>query len=131
MSSLVVVVPLKPGMLERARELLAKGPPFDLAETGFDRHTVHVSNQEIVFVFEGEGRESTLTLPGEDPAIWRAAGAWQECLAGSPRIARKAFSWQRPSEPRGVSFAPTPGPGDSEGGDVYSPVTPETRAPST
>jgi hypothetical protein len=130
MSSLVVVVPIKPGMADRARELLAEGPPFDLAETGFDRHTVHVSNQEIVFVFEGEGPESMLTLPGEDPRIWRAAAAWQECLAGQPRIARRAFAWQRPSEPRGVSFEPTPGPGDSEGGDVYSPVAPEARAPT-
>jgi hypothetical protein len=129
MGSLVVVVPLKPGMVDRARELLAEGPPFDLEETGFDRHTVHVSNQEIVFVFEGEGPDSTLKLPGEKPEVWRAAAAWQDCLAGPPRIARRAFAWQRSSEPRGLSFEPTPGPGDSEGGDVYSPVTPETRAP--
>jgi hypothetical protein len=120
MSSLVVVVPLKPGKVERARELLAQGPPFDLEETGFDRHAVYVTNREIVFVFAG-GVGQTLTLPGEDPNIWRAGEAWQECIAEQPRVARTAFSWERIATPRGVSFEPTPGQGDSEGGDVFPP----------
>ena len=91
MSRLVVVVPLKPGARERAKELLRAGPSH------------------------------TLQLTGEDPAVWRAAGAWQECLAEHPRLASTAFSWTRTAEQEGVSFEPSPGPGDSEGGDVYPP----------
>jgi hypothetical protein len=127
MSSLVVILPLKEGKVERARELLAAGPPFDLEETGFDRHAVYVTNREILFVFEGGMPSATLTLPGEDPQVWHAAAAWQECLAEQPRVARTAFSWERVRTPRGVSFEPTPGQGDSEGGDVYPP-SPESAS---
>ena len=121
MSRLVVVVPLNPGAREQAEELLREGPPFDLEATQFDRHHVFVTDREVLFVFEGEGPSRALQLPGEDPAVWRAAEAWQECMAERPRLASTAFSWVRTAEPEGVCFAPTPGPGDSEGGDVYSP----------
>ena len=120
MGRLVVVAPLREGARERALELLSEGPPFELEGTRFDRHDVHLTDREAIFVFEGPGA-STLELPGEDPALWRAAEAWQECLAGSPRVAKTAFSWERADEPPDVSFAPTPGPGDSEGGDLFSP----------
>jgi hypothetical protein len=119
-SELVVIAPLRPDARERVVELLRQGPPFDLGATGFDRHRVYVTAQEAVFVFEGPG-PATLELPGEDPAVWRAAEAWQECLAGRPRVARTAFSWVRADDPDGVSFESTPGPGDSDGGDVYVP----------
>src|SRR5688572_8842285 len=121
MSYLVVVAPLKAAMVERARELLAEGPPFELEDSVFERHAVHLTDREAVFTFEGEGLPSaTFALSAEDP-IWRAAAAWQECFADRPRIARTTFSWQRVQTPRGVSFEPTPGPGDSEGGDLFSP----------
>jgi hypothetical protein len=119
-SELVVVARLRPGVRERVLELLRQGPPFAVEETAFDRRRVYLTEHEVVFVFEGPG-PPTLELPGEDPAVWRAAEVWQECLAGPPRVARTAFAWTRAEEPDGVSFAPTPGPGDSDGGDVYVP----------
>ena len=121
MSRLVVILPLKPGARPRAEELLRAGPPFELEKTQFERHHVFLTDREVVFVFEGEGASHTLPLPGEDPAVWRAAGAWQECIAEPPRLASTAFSWTRTADQEGVSFEPSPGPGDSEGGDVYSP----------
>lgn len=121
MGRLVVIVPLKEGKQARARELLADGPPFELESTAFDRHAVHLTDHEVVFVFEGEGPSSTLELPGEDPELWRAAEAWSECIAEKPRVARTSFSWERVEGPEGVSFEPTPGAGDSEGGDLYAP----------
>jgi hypothetical protein len=120
-SRLVVIVPLKPGARERADELLREGPPFDLEKTRFDRHHVFLTEREVVFVFEGEGPSNTLHLPGEDPAVWRAAEAWQECMAERPRLAPTVYSWTRTGNPAGMSFEPTAGPGDSEGGDVYPP----------
>lgn len=121
MSNLVVVLPLKKDAHERARALLAKGPPFDLERTGFDRHEVFLTDQEVVFVFEAPGSAATLKLPGEDPSLWRVAAAWQPLMAGRPRKAETAYSWARPEQPEGVSYAPTPGAGDSEGGDVFTP----------
>lgn len=121
MSNLVVVVPLKEGAHERARALLAEGPPFDLERTGFDRHEVFLTDREVVFVFEAPGSSATLKLPGEDPSLWRVAAAWQPLMAGRPRKAETAYSWARPDLPEGVSYASTPGVGDSEGGDVFTP----------
>jgi hypothetical protein len=123
MTHLVVVAPLKPGMAGRARELVAAGPPFDLESTAFVRHAIHLTEREAVFVFEAEGESGALELAGEDPAIWEAAAAWEECFAERPRVARAAFVWERADAPRGVSFEPTPGPGDSDGGDLYPPQT--------
>jgi hypothetical protein len=121
MSRLVVIASLKEGKSDRARELLERGPPFDLDTSRFNRHGVHVTDREVVFVFEGPDSSRALTLPAEDAGIWQAAEAWQECLEGRPRVARTAFFWERVEGPAGVSFAATPGPGDSEGGDVYPP----------
>jgi hypothetical protein len=119
-SRLVIIAPLKADARERALQLLAEGPPFQLEQTRFDRHHVYLTHREAIFVFEGPG-PATLELPGEDPALLRVAEAWNECLAEKPRVARAVFSWERVDGPEGVSFAPTPGPGDSEGGDLYSP----------
>jgi hypothetical protein len=120
-AQLVVVVPLKPGLADRARELLAGGPPFELAETDFRGHAVHMTDGEVIFVFDSSGESATLALPAEDVALWQAAAAWREVMDGKPRVARLAFSWERPEPSGEVFYEPTPGPGDSDGGDLYSP----------
>jgi hypothetical protein len=98
MSRLVVVVPLREGARARARELLDAGPPFELGGTAFDRHDVFLTEREVVFVFEAPGETATLELPADDPKLWKAAAAWRECLAGRPRKAEVAFSWERARE---------------------------------
>jgi hypothetical protein len=47
------------------------------------------------------------------------AAAWEDLVEGPPRIAEDAYSWIRRHVPDDVSFAPTPGPGDSDGGDLF------------
>lgn len=121
MSRLVAVLPLKPGARDRAEALLREGPPFDLEETRVDRHQVFVTDLEVVFVFEGEGPGEPLDLPAGDPAVWKAAADWQACLSAPPRVAVTAYSWERAEDGEGVSFTSTPGPGYSEGGELYSP----------
>jgi hypothetical protein len=121
LTSLVVVVPLKPGSMGKARELLAAGPPFDLEQSAFSRHAVHLTEREVIFVFEGEGDSATLALGAEEPELLQAASAWKELFAERPRIARLAFAWERVDAVEEVFFAPTPGPGDSDGGDLYAP----------
>ena len=49
------------------------------------------------------------------------AAAWRPCLAGAPRIADDAYAWSRSRPEPGVSYAATPGPGDSERGDLFAP----------
>jgi hypothetical protein len=120
-SRLVAVLPLLPGARDRAEALLRQGPPFDLEQTQFDRHQVFLTDREVVFVFEGERPSDAVGLRAADPALWQAAEGWQACLSEPPRMAVTAYSWERTEAEEGVSFRSTPGPGDSEGGDVYSP----------
>lgn len=98
MSLLAVVVPLREGARAKARELLEQGPPFDLDKTRFERHHVFLTDSEVVFVFEAPGQTATLELPAEDPALWRAAAAWRECMAGRPRKAEVALAWERATD---------------------------------
>jgi hypothetical protein len=95
MSKLAVVAPLKPDAYERARELIAEGPPFDLPGSSFERHEVFLTRREVVFVFVGPEvriiREEVIVKP----ELWRAAAAWKDCLAERPRIADEVFSWAR------------------------------------
>lgn len=119
MSWLVVVLPLKEGSRERALALLSAGPPFALEDAPYARHIVFLTHRELVFVFEAPGESVTLQLPGEDLALWQAMDAWGELLADAPRVAQEKFSWTRPPECPGFSYEPTPGPGDSEGGDLF------------
>lgn len=88
-----VVVPLKPGAVERARRLIAEGPPFDPAEAGLQHHHVFVSDREVVFVFDGADVSQTVRRLLSDPRVWRLTAAWSACLAGRPRLAEAAFSW--------------------------------------
>lgn len=76
-------------------ELIEKGPPFSPAETGFERHTVFVSGEHVVFVFEGGKLDRLLRDVAENPTSAGALGEWQALLDGMPSIAREAYSWQR------------------------------------
>jgi hypothetical protein len=118
MSRTVVVVPLLEGSREQAAELLRGGPPFDPEEVGLERHHVFLTDEEAVFVFEAEDLDSTERLIGGG-AFWTAAEAWKDVVAGPPRIGADAYSWLRPAPLGALSFEATPGPGDSDGGDIF------------
>ena len=118
MSRAVVVVPLQEGASRRAAELLRKGPPFDPEEVGLERHHVFLTDQEAVFVFEADDPGATERLAANGN-LWSSAAAWKDLVAGPPRLADDAYSWLRPHVPDDVSFAATPGPGDSDGGDLF------------
>jgi len=117
---IAVVLPLAEGKREQARRLLAHGPPFDPESVGLARHQVFLGDEEAVFVFEaptGTGLERVVS----DPAVWSAAAEWHDVIAGAPRATRLAFDWEAPENDPDLFFGPTPGPGDSDGGDYYAP----------
>jgi hypothetical protein len=117
---LVIVVPLQQGVGDRARALLRKGPPFDPEAAGLKRHHVFITDHEALFVFEADAPDAVDRL-GSDPTLWEAAAGWSDLVAGPPRLAEDVYLWVRPSRGEETFFAATPGPGDSEGGDVYAP----------
>jgi hypothetical protein len=115
-----IVLPINPGSKEEVRGLLKYGPPFDPAEIpGLERHQVFLTADEAIFVFDSFLGHEALASLTSDPELWRAAGAWHEHIAGPPRSAEDAYSWTRPQGLEELSALPTPGPGDSEGGDIY------------
>jgi hypothetical protein len=120
MSRLAVVVPLQDGARDRAQSLIRAGPPFDLQESGLESHYVFVTDSEVVFLFAGESRAAIERLAGE-AHLWTVASTWKDLLAGPPRIAEDAYAWVQPKGLDGTTFASTPGPGDSEGGDLFEP----------
>ncbi len=117
----VVVLPLRAGARDAVRALLDNGPPFDPSVVdGLERHEVLLTPTEAIFLFEssGDGEAAIEALLGK-PELWQAAAAWHDHLAGPPQIAEVAYSWRRPEDHDEVSFLATPGPGDSDGGDVF------------
>ena len=120
MSRLVIVVPLHQGEADHAQALLRKGPPFDPDAAGLERHHVFLTDHEAVFVFEADAHDAVVRL-ASDPTLWEAVAGWTDLVAGPPRLAKDVYSWVRSHASEVVSFASTPGPGDSEGGDVYTP----------
>jgi hypothetical protein len=117
---IIVVLPLKPDSHEPVRALLRQGPPFDPASIdGLDRHEVYLTAEEAVFVFESALGADAIAPLLADPKLWEYASSWGQHVAGAPRIAGEAFAWSRTQLDEDVFYLPTPGPGDSEGGDVY------------
>jgi hypothetical protein len=87
---------LKEGTEQRAADLVAAGPPFDLADTGIVRHNVYVSAHEVVFVFEGHEVEWIVDQLIDEPfhyELLRALEQWREIVDGQPRVAREQFGW--------------------------------------
>src|SRR5262249_18813109 len=117
---MVVVRALKPEAHEAVSALLKQGPPFDPASIeGLDRHEVYLTASEAVFVFESELGADVLAPLLADPKLWELVSAWDQHVAGAPRIADEAFSWGRAVPDEDLFYLPTPGPGYSEGGDIF------------
>jgi hypothetical protein len=90
-----VVVPLAEGAVARARELAAQGPPFDPGDTRLIRHQLLLTESEAIFVFEAESGTELEALLSQT-ALWAAAAAWRDLIAGPPRLAEVAYKWERP-----------------------------------
>jgi len=98
MERLAIVAHLKEGSDRRASELIGRGAPFDLAETGIVRHCIFLSASEVVFVFEGHEVEWMIDSLIDEPfhyELQRALDEWRPIIEGTPRIAHERFAWER------------------------------------
>jgi hypothetical protein len=114
---IIVIFPISAGAHQRVRRLVEEQFPFAPGDLGLERHHVFVTDAEVVLFFEGA--EAALARIIHEPSV--AAGAWHQYVAGPPHVAEDAYSWASIEARDGLYFAATPGPGDSEGGDVYPP----------
>ena len=90
---LAVVAKLRPGSRECAKEIVDAGPPYELAEAGFRRHSVFLAGDTVVFVFEGPNIHQLVSKLIDDPASAGSFSVWAPLLAGTPMLAREEFSW--------------------------------------
>ena len=92
MNGVAVIAGLRPGAAEQAASLIALGPPFELSETGVQRHTVFLAADTAVFVFEG-GEPRALLAAFAGAGEQSVFGAWESLLDGTPKIAREVYAW--------------------------------------
>jgi hypothetical protein len=108
MERVAIIAHLKEGSEQRAADLVAAGPPFDLADAGIVRHSVYISAHEAVFVFEGHEVEWIVDQLIHEPfhyELQRALEQWREIVDGQPRVARERFGWQLGEEESVASSA--------------------------
>jgi hypothetical protein len=94
-----VVAKLLPGSHERAARILVEGAPYGLALAGFRRHSVFLTEDAVVFVFEGPGIEGLVRDLVNDPTRSAAFSVWAPLLEGTPELAREEFYWE-PGRPQ-------------------------------
>lgn len=83
---LVVRAPLRDDVTERARALIAEGPPFDPDELELERHDVYLGSGEVLFLLEGPIIRAPLERMVRDPWFWRAGLRWRDLLSGTPTL---------------------------------------------
>ncbi len=94
MERVAIITQLKEGTSARAAELIAEGPPFELARAGIIRQTVYLTNKEAVFVVEAEQPAILQRLTGGMPnPPGERLEQWAAILDSAPRIARPQATW--------------------------------------
>lgn len=91
---MAVIAKLKPDSETRAEELIGQGPPFSPKDAGFERHSVFLTGDHVVFVFEGGNLNELLSRVIKNPASAGAFGDWERVIEGMPRVGREVYSWQ-------------------------------------
>ena len=94
---IAVIAAIRPGRRAELEQVLAGGPPFDLAEQGFTRHLAFVGEKEVVFVFEGE--HATADARRLTSAIGITHLTRMARLISGPHVLTTSFAWE--AEPAG------------------------------
>ncbi len=102
MQRVAVVAKLKPNSTDRARELIEEGPPFDPEALDLDRHVVYLSDEHVVFVFEGARVGALARMVAEAGNAAAALAEWERILDGIPKVTREAYGWERSRDPARV-----------------------------
>jgi len=91
----IAVARLKAGARERAEELLTGGVGPFVPETAFERGAIFLSEDEVVFLFEGRDADQSLRAILNDPVRSSALAPWLLLFEGPLHAAREAHSWER------------------------------------
>jgi hypothetical protein len=92
-----VIAQIRPGKRDELERLLEKGPPFDLADQGFERHEVFLGDSDVVFLFSGPGAITQLEHMAASRALF-AHVLKMTGLVSAPRVLNQTFEWHRPAK---------------------------------
>jgi hypothetical protein len=96
LTRVVVRVPVDAAQVERVRELVRRGPPYDLTQVpGLERHEVYVTDRDVMFVFEGADPGFALERVMRDARVWSALERWDDYVAGQPSVLEPDYTWSR------------------------------------
>lgn len=97
---IAIGVPIRRGQLDRVRELLREGPPFDPeAIPELESHQVYLGRDQVIFIFEGRDLQHALDRLMHTTSVWIAAAAWRRCIAGKPTTLEAGYTWRRQARP--------------------------------
>jgi len=92
-SRVAVVADIRPGKRDALLEIVRDGPPFDLAESGFDEHVVLVGGRDVVFVFRGaHPHEDVRRLVASRVALVQLSRLGT--LVANPRLLDVGLEWR-------------------------------------
>jgi len=93
----VLAARLKPDGRQRAEALLAEHSALGVEEleTSFDRHSIFLSETEVIFLFEGKGAHEAVRALFNDPVRSTLIGHWLPLFDGPLHQAPEAYSWER------------------------------------
>ena len=97
MGRFVLVARLKPDGRRRAEELVAEHSALGGAELegALDRHSIFLSETEVVFLFEGERAHESVRAVFNDPAQSTLISHWLPLFDGPLHQAAEAYLWER------------------------------------
>jgi hypothetical protein len=93
-----VVLPLKTGRRDRARDLIRHGPPFPAETLIGIRHAVYLDQDSVLFVFDGPDAHSALRRLLSRPSLWRASLRWRDLSSAPPYIAERGTTTRASAE---------------------------------
>lgn len=95
MDRLVLTARLKPDGRRRALTLLGEHSVLDVGELEIyvERHTIFLTETEVIFLFEGKEAEQAVRALLDDPVRSALIGHWLPLFDGPLRRAQEAYSW--------------------------------------
>ena len=97
MDRFVLVARLKPDARRQAQALLAEHWALGMEEleTHLDRHTIFLTETEVIFLFEGNGAHEAVRALFNDPVRSTPMSHWLPLLDGPLHQAPEEYVWER------------------------------------
>jgi hypothetical protein len=93
-TEILYVAQIDPARREELLETFSGDPPYDIAATGLERHTVFIGPRHVAFLFEGKDPEAIVRRLADDHdlqlQVIELAGAVK-----APEALSAVFEWRR------------------------------------